>query len=303
MIMEKNRLFEQEKPSKALAVMALPTIASQIIVLVYNLADTWFIGRTNNPYMVGASALALTVYLAVTALANVFGVGGGSLMVRLIGEKREEDARRVASYTVAAAAISALGFSLLVLIAMDPLLKLLGASSNTLPYAKQYVLTTTVLGGVPTVLAMAMPQLMRNAGFSKEAGVGVGIGSLLNVLLDPLFMFVLLPKGSEVLGAGIATMLSNVISLIYFIFMFLINFIFIIFFNNFITIYNILFYSSYSFCFIFPLTSIISIISNIFIKAIDTFAFRSARASILQAIAIFFEAIRIFAFASPTSFC
>ncbi|MER2055066.1 MAG: MATE family efflux transporter [Clostridia bacterium] len=218
--MEKNRLFEQEKPSKALAVMALPTIASQIIVLVYNLADTWFIGRTNNPYMVGASSLALTVYLAVTALANVFGVGGGSLMVRLIGEKREEDARRVASYTVAAAAISALGFSLLVLIAMDPLLKLLGASSNTLPYAKQYVLTTTVLGGVPTILAMAMPQLMRNAGFSKEAGVGVGIGSLLNVLLDPLFMFVLLPKGSEVLGAGIATMLSNVCSLVYFIFMF-----------------------------------------------------------------------------------
>ena len=218
--MEKNELFEQEKPSKALAVMALPTIASQMIVLVYNLADTWFIGRTNNPYMVGASSLALTVYLAVTALANVFGVGGGSLMVRLIGEKREDDARRVASYTVAVAAISALAFSLLVLILMDPLLKLLGASSNTLPYAKQYVLTTTVIGGIPTILSMAMPQLLRNAGFSREAGIGVGIGSLLNVLLDPLFMFVLLPKGSEVLGAGIATMLSNVISLIYFIFMF-----------------------------------------------------------------------------------
>ena len=218
--MEKNELFEREKPSKALAVMALPTIASQMIVLVYNLADTWFIGRTNNPYMVGASSLALTVYLAVTALANVFGVGGGSLMVRLIGEKREDDARRVASYTVAVAAISALAFSLLVLIAMDPLLKLLGASSNTLPYAKQYVLTTTVIGGIPTILSMAMPQLLRNAGFSREAGIGVGIGSLLNVLLDPLFMFVLLPKGSEVLGAGIATMLSNVISLIYFIFMF-----------------------------------------------------------------------------------
>ena len=218
--MEKNRLFEQEKPSKALAVMALPTIASQIIVLVYNLADTWFIGRTNNPYMVGASSLALTVYLAVTALANVFGVGGGSLMVRLIGEKKEADARRVASYTLAVAAVSALCFSLLVLIAMDPLLKLLGASSNTLPYAKQYVLTTTVFGGLPTVLSMAMSQLMRNAGFSKEAGNGVGIGSLLNVLLDPLFMFVLLPKGFEVLGAGIATMLSNCCSLAYFIFLF-----------------------------------------------------------------------------------
>lgn len=189
---EKNRLFEIMCPAKALAVMALPTIASQMIILLYNLADTWFIGRTGNPYMIGASSLALTVYLAATALANVFGVGGGSLMVRLIGEKKTEDARKVASYSVAVAAVSALVFSLLVLILMEPLLRLLGASGNTMVYAKQYVLATTVLGGIPTVLSMCMPQLLRNAGYSKEAGIGVGLGSLLNVALDPLFMFVLL---------------------------------------------------------------------------------------------------------------
>ncbi|MBR3743054.1 MAG: MATE family efflux transporter [Clostridia bacterium] len=218
--MEKDELFEKTPPSKALAVMALPTIASQMIILIYNLADTWFIGRTNNPYMIGASSLALTVYLAVTALANVFGVGGGSLMVRLSGEKKTDDARRVASYSMALAAISAVVFSLLILALMEPLLKALGASDNTFLYAKQYVFTTTVLGGLPTVLSMAMPQLLRNAGYSKEAGIGVGIGSLLNILLDPLFMFVLLPEGQEVLGAGIATMLSNCCSLAYFIFMF-----------------------------------------------------------------------------------
>ena len=218
--MEKNELFENMKPSKALAVMALPTIASQVIILVYNLADTWYIGRTNNPYMIAASSLALTIYLAIVALSNVFGVGGGSLMVRLTGEKKEADARNVASYSVAAAAISALVFSLLALILMNPLLKLLGASENTLIYARQYVLTTTVLGGLPTVMSMCMPQLLRNAGYSKEAGIGVGLGSLLNVALDPLFMFVLLPKGSEVFGAGIATMLSNVCSFAYFIMMY-----------------------------------------------------------------------------------
>ena len=205
------------KPSKALAIMALPTIASQMILLIYNLADTWFIGRTNNPYMIGASSLALTIYLAATALANVFGVGGGSLVARLNGEKKQEDARKAASYSLALAAISALCFSLLVLILMDPLLRLLGASDNTLSFGKQYILTTTVLGGVPTVLSMCMPQLLRNTGYSKEAGIGVGLGSILNILLDPLFMFVLLPEGNEVLGAGIATMLSNVGSLIYFI--------------------------------------------------------------------------------------
>ena len=198
-------------------IMALPTVASQMILLIYNLADTWFIGRTNNPYMIGASSLALTIYLAVTALANVFGVGGGSLMARLSGEKQTDAARSVASYSVALSALSALVFSLLVLVAKNPLLRLLGASENTLMYARQYIFTTTVAGGIPTVLSMSMPQLLRNAGYAKEAGIGVGLGSLMNVLLDPLFMFVILPDGCEVLGAGIATMLSNFISLAYFI--------------------------------------------------------------------------------------
>ena len=218
--MGKQKLFESMKPSKALAIMALPTIASQLIILLYNLADTWFIGRTNNPYMIGASSLALTIYLAAAALANVFGVGGGTLMVRLIGEKKADDAKKVASYTVLASVIGALAFSLLVFVFMDPLLRLLGAGEHTLEYSRQYLLTTSVIGGIPTVLSMSMPQLLRNAGYSKEAGIGVGLGSVLNILLDPLFMFVILPKGYEVLGAGIATALSNVISLIYFIIMF-----------------------------------------------------------------------------------
>ena len=172
MNIEKNVLFEETKPAKALAVMALPTIASQMITLLYNLADTWFIGRTGDPCMIGACSLAATVYMAVVALANVFGVGGGSLMVRLMGEKKPEDARRVASYSVAMAAICALFFSLLVLLCLDPLLRLLGASENTLAYGRQYLLTTTVIGGVPTVLAMCMPQLLRNAGYAREAGWG-----------------------------------------------------------------------------------------------------------------------------------
>lgn len=218
---DKNYLFEEERPGKALAIMALPTIISQMIVLLYNLADTWYIGRTNDPDMVGASSLAVTLYLAVVALSNVFGVGGGTLMARLEGEKKTDDARKVASYSVAAATLCTLAFSLLVLIFIDPILRFLGADDATIVYARQYVMMTSVIGGVPTVLSMCMPQLLRNAGYARQAGLGVGIGSLLNVLLDPLFMFVILPKGSEVLGAGIATMLSNVISMTYFIVLFI----------------------------------------------------------------------------------
>ncbi len=213
----KKQLFESERPVKALAVMALPTVASQMILLIYNIADTWFIGRTDNPAMIGASNLALTLYLITASLANVFGVGGGSLMVRLTGEKKEDDARKVASYSIIASGIAAAAFSVLTLVFMTPLLRLLGADDATMVYSKQYLLTTVVLGSVPTILSMSMPQLLRNAGYSKEAGIGVGLGSLLNVALDPLFMFVILPQGYEVLGAGIATMLSNVCSFIYFI--------------------------------------------------------------------------------------
>ena len=216
----KGELFEKVKPVRALAVMAVPTIASQLIVLVYNLADTWFIGRTNNPYMIGASSLVLTLYLAAVALANVFGVGGGTLMARLMGEKRVEEARKVALHSVSAAALAALGYSLLTLVLMDPLLRLLGATENTCAYGRQYLFAAVVLGGVPTVLSLCMPMLLRNAGYSREAGFGVGLGGMLNVLLDPLFMFVLLPKGYEVMGAAVATMLSNVVSLVYFIVMF-----------------------------------------------------------------------------------
>ena len=161
-----------------------------------------------------------TVYLAAVALSNVFGVGGGALMARLIGARREEDARRCASYTLTACTVTAAVFVLLVFILQDPLLRLLGANDSTIGYAKQYLITTTVIGGIPTILSMCMPQLLRNAGYAKAAGFGVGLGSVANVLLDPLFMFVLLPEGKEVLGAGLATAFSNFISLGYFIVIF-----------------------------------------------------------------------------------
>ena len=135
----------------ALAKMAVPTIVSQLITLVYNMADTWFIGQTNNPYMVAASSLVLTVFMMTTALVNLFGVGGGTLTVRLLGSQQEGEARKVASLSLVMAAGAALVFSALCLIFMEPLLRLLGASDNTLGYAKQYLLFVVVLGGLPTV--------------------------------------------------------------------------------------------------------------------------------------------------------
>ena len=217
---QKTALFETVAVPKALFTMAAPTIVSQLITLVYNMADTWFIGRTNNPYMVAASSLVLTVFLMAGALANLFGVGGGSLMVRLLGKKEKEEAARVASWTVFMSAASAFVFSLLCLLFMDPLLRLLGASDHTIGYARQYLIFVVGIGGVANVTSGAMSFLLRNAGYAREAAFGLGMGGVLNMALDPLLMFVLLPDGCQVMGAGIATMLSNVASLFYFLWMF-----------------------------------------------------------------------------------
>ena len=216
-INDKTEIFERMPIHQALAKMAIPTIISQIITLVYNIADTWFIGMTDDPYMVAASSLVGTVFLLTTGIANLFGVGGGSLMVRLLGRRDHDEARKVASLSLVMAGASALVFSVLCLVFMDPLLRLLGASDDTIGYARQYLFFVVVLGAVPTALGSVMSAMLRNVGYSREAGFGMSLGGILNVILDPILMFVLLPDGLEVLGAALATMLSNVVGFLYYV--------------------------------------------------------------------------------------
>ena len=213
----KTYIFETMPVPAALAKMAVPTIMSQLITLIYNIADTWFIGQTDNPYMVAASSLVLTVFLMTSAVANLFGVGGGSLVVRLLGPKEAEEAGRVASLSLVMAGAAAITFSVLCLVFMNPLLRLLGASDETIGYARQYLLFVVVIGGLPTVMSSTMSAMLRNVGYSKEAGFGLSLGGVLNVILDPIFMFLIMPDGYEVMGAAIATMLSNCVAFGYFV--------------------------------------------------------------------------------------
>ncbi len=215
----KRELFETMPVPRALFQMAIPTVISQLVTLFYNMADTWFLGRTNNPYMVAASSLVLTVFLMAGSLGNLFGVGGGTLVVRLLGAGDKEEAKAASSWTMLASLLTALFFSILCLLFMDPLLRLLGASDSTIGYARQYLFFVVGIGGIANVNGTTLSFLLRNAGYSREASFGLSMGGLLNVLLDPLFMFVLLPDGYQVMGAGIATMLSNMVTLVYFIWM------------------------------------------------------------------------------------
>lgn len=209
-------IFETLSVPKALREMAVPTIFSQIIILIYNLADTFFVGRTNNPYMVAGASLILPVFNICLSLAGLTGVGGGALISRLLGESREDEARKVSSFSFYLSIFITGVFSIGMFAFMKPILNLLGASSNTYLYAKQYSFCVIVLGGIPTVLANVMSNLLRSVGISKEAGIGITMGGLINIALDPLFMFVIMPKGDEILGVGIATLISNCLSCAYF---------------------------------------------------------------------------------------
>lgn len=213
----KRFLFEEDSVWHALAVMALPAIASQLITLVYNIADTWFVGRTNNPYMVAACSLVLPVYMITIVISNIFGAGGGTLIARLIGSNQGDEATRVSASCIRMSLSWAVVFSAVSLLIMDPLLRLLGASDNVLEYAKQYMLFVVVVGGIPVIVSNTLSSMLRSIGLSSKASFGLSMGGLINITLDPLFMFVILPDGKQVMGAALATMLSNVIVLIYFI--------------------------------------------------------------------------------------
>ena len=214
---DQERIFESLPVPSALRVMIVPAVISQLIVLIYNMADTFYVGQTNNPYMVAAAALILPVFNITLCLAGLAGIGGGALISRLLGENREEEARRVSVFSLYLAILIAAVFALGMGIFMKPLLNLLGAGENTYEYARQYAFCVIVAGGIPTVLSNVLSNLIRSIGYSRQAGTGIVLGGLLNIALDPLFMFVLLPHGYEVLGAGAATCLSNCIACVYFI--------------------------------------------------------------------------------------
>ncbi|MBO4377915.1 MAG: MATE family efflux transporter [Clostridia bacterium] len=219
-VIDKRTLFAETPVPRALLTMAVPTIISQLINLIYNMVDAFFIGRTGNSYMMAATTITLTLVMMNVALSNLFGIGGGSLVARLMGADRPDQAKRVSAFSVYGAAAVAFLYSLLVGLFVTPLLRFLGASDATIGYARSYALIVIVLGSLPSILSMALAHLLRNAGFSTQASIGLSGGGILNVILDPIFMFVLMPRGQEVAGAAIATTLSNTAACLYLLYAF-----------------------------------------------------------------------------------
>ena len=212
-----KRIFAEYPVPKAVATMVVPTIISQIITVIYNLADTWYVGLTESAAAVAAISLCLPVYNILTALGNLFGIGGSSVIARALGTDHKHRAQRAFALSVRGALIASAAYSLLLCLFARPFLLMIGGDAASIDYAVSYTLVTIGIGGIPTVLSAAFAHLIRSTRQSKTASFGITLGAILNMVLDPLFMFVLLPAGNEVLGAAIATAISNTVALGYFL--------------------------------------------------------------------------------------
>lgn len=212
----RTELFETIPIKKSVLIQILPSVASQMIALIYNLSDTYFVGQLNDPRQTAAITVAASSFLMLTAVSNLFGIGGASLVTRKLGSGQPEEARQTSAICFWMALFSGLCFSILFALLARPVLRISGATEAVYAFAFAYTKWVIILGGIPAILNTMLSNLVRAEGNAFIASLGVSMGGILNILLDPFFV---LPEflGLGAAGAGIATALSNTCSTIFFL--------------------------------------------------------------------------------------
>ena len=211
---DNRELFENMPVRKAVFSLVVPTIISQLITVIYNMADTFFIGQLNDSNQVAAASLAMPLFILLTGIANLFGIGGSSLIARSLGAGDRDKAKHAAAFSIWTAIAVSVLYGLILLVFRPYILPAVGADEDTYDYVYRYVFWTITVGAVPTVLSAELAHLVRSEGCAKQASFGVAMGGVLNIFLDPLFISVF---GLQIAGAAIATMLSNVCAMAYFL--------------------------------------------------------------------------------------
>lgn len=208
-----TEIFRDAPVPKAVISNAIPSIISMIMVLVYNLADTYFISKTENPLMVGAVSIATPVFLLFMAIGMLFGIGGTSLISRMLGEGKQKKAKNASAFCFwTGIGIGIVAMIFLILFA-EPICKVAGASKNTIGYSSQYLRIVALC--VPfLIVSNSFSNIIRAEGNAKIAMAGMVIGNLINVVLDPIMILVL---GWNVAGAAIATVFGNVFAAVFYI--------------------------------------------------------------------------------------
>ncbi len=206
-------MMGEEKIPKILIKLALPGIVAMLVNAVYNIVDTMFVGMLNNTSAIAAVSVAFPMFIMIAAFGQMFGVGAGSYISRLLGEKNKIMADRTTSTTFFTSLVCGIGFVLFGTIFLESLLRLFGATDTIMPFAKEYS-RILVYGSVFTVMNMTLNNMIRAEGNAKFSMFAISLGAGLNIILDPIFMFTF---NMGIKGAALATVLAQIISFIFLI--------------------------------------------------------------------------------------
>ena len=211
---ESNIKYLKDEPiKKAIAHLSIPMMIGMSAGTIYNVINAYFIGLMNDTAMISAITLGLPIFTVLMAFGNMFGVGGGTFITRLVAKNEDEKAKKVAGYTFYASIISGILLGIIAFLSIGPIVKLLGADANTLSYTTQYS-TTLFTGGFSIILNFALEQIVRSEGNSKESMYGMFISVIISTILDVLFILIL---NMHVYGAALSIILANIASSIYYI--------------------------------------------------------------------------------------
>lgn len=207
------KYLKDEPIKKAIAHLSIPMMIGMSAGTIYNVINAYFIGLVHDTAMLSAITLGLPIFTVLMAFGNMFGVGGGTFITRLVAQNEVDRAKKVAGYTFYTSIIVGLLIAVFTCLLMNPIVKLLGADSNTLNYTTQYS-TTLFIGGFAVILNFALEQIVRSEGASKESMYGMFVSVVVSIILDILFILVL---DLHVYGAALSMVIANIASSIYYI--------------------------------------------------------------------------------------
>lgn len=209
-----QELFDLQHLPKTYFKLALPVVMGLVVTLIYNLADTYFIAQTNDTILVAGVSLCSPVFTTIMAFGNIYGQGGSSLISRLLGRKDKEGIQRISSFCFYIAIATGVLLGILMLLFHVPLLHVIGANEDTFATAREYFVILAI--GTPCIiLSFIHSNLLRCEGLSTYSMIGSIVGTVLNIILDPILISGL-HMGAA--GAAIATVIGYAVSDLYFIY-------------------------------------------------------------------------------------
>lgn len=206
-------VFEEKNSSRAIIRVGLPAMLGQLTTLIYNLADIFFVSLTKEPAMIAAVTLCAPILLIIMSIACVFGMGGSSVIARLLGEEKKKESGTTMNFCVYAMAIAGIVVLVLGLVFLRPLAKISGANTDNIAYTCDY-LKWIFLGAPFIMMANGFVHLFRSVGMIKEGTIGLILGNVINMVLDYVFISIF-RWGTA--GAALATSSGFVCATIYYI--------------------------------------------------------------------------------------